>query len=262
MHLRPITTATLIVGLAGVLLIGPEEALAQAQPLANQSPKLARAEVVVLASLGAAVLFMVILMAGLADRLGKRLGPANWSFTDSWASNLTVLGGILGTLLASGALSEPTRHLTTETYAGLNVMFAVIAVVAGFVYLAVRKTVQVTGAAGKEVQYQGYVLTFCIASTLSIWAVLGQLGTMFLVLDEIHAQGALSLAPTAVFTGLLVVAGFAVFAYAWTTIDATVRWQTDTDTRKQEQAHKLNRSYDLRVEAKDVEPRLEPVSIL
>jgi hypothetical protein len=214
---------------SGDLIVrGAGDVIADARPVdLTVPPEVERATAVVLVSLVAVGAFLVVLLLKFRTRLGYRLGPANWSFTDSWASNLTLVGAILGAVLAGGVLSDQTRHLTKETYAGLNVMFGVIAVVAGFIYLAYRTSKSVKTDSGIEAQYQGFVWTFCVAGMVTLWAVLGQVGTLYLLVDELWAQGSIGRLPMLAFTVLLGVTVVAALAYSWTTITATVRWQAE-----------------------------------
>jgi hypothetical protein len=62
---------------------------------------------------------------------------ANWTFTGSWASSVTAVGAILGTLLAaSGFLSEVLPGLATGLFLGVNVGYLVVVALAAVVYTA------------------------------------------------------------------------------------------------------------------------------
>jgi hypothetical protein len=120
--------------------------------------------------------------------LHDRLGPANWDFSLSFASNLTVLAAILGTILTAGVLPD-TSSAPAGTYAGLNLMFGVLVILGPFVYTATQKveTIHPTQDPGTTApQYQGYVYGFFLGTVLTLWAVLGELATTGLVFNEIR----------------------------------------------------------------------------
>src|ERR671930_2559715 len=86
----------------------------------------------------AALVFVRWVKLGNANcHLTSRLGPPNWDLSKSWGSNITVFGALLGTLLTSGALPEQPS-IPKPTYAGLNVLFGVLVLVAPFIYTATQ----------------------------------------------------------------------------------------------------------------------------
>src|SRR5438552_3342765 len=79
---------------------------------------------VVFGSLGLAV--FVVLVRGLTLRVSptRTLGEINWSFSDSWASTLTAVGALLGTIVGtSGAVAENADPLSGKALVGLNLLF-------------------------------------------------------------------------------------------------------------------------------------------
>jgi hypothetical protein len=152
--------------------------------------------------------------------LTSRLGPANWDFSKSWGSNITVLGALLGTLLASGALPDPPS-IPKPTYAGLNVLFGVLVLVAPLVYTATQSPVEVHMTnPNKEPQYQGYVGSFLVSSAVTIWAVVGELITVALLFREIERAKSLPTGSLWLLYFLVAVAGILLAFYAW----RTMRW--------------------------------------
>ena len=107
-------------------------------------------------------------------KLGDRMGPPNWDFSKSWGSSFTVLGAVLGTIVAAkGVIPDQPKFLTQPGgYAALNLAFGLIIVLAPFLYRALSSPVPVGGA---EPQYEGYVWSFLVCTLLTVWAVLGQL---------------------------------------------------------------------------------------
>ena len=184
------------------------------------------ADVLVLGALVFAIAFVIVralTMRPIGFKLSDRMGPATWDFTDSWASTLTAVGALLGTILGAGVLPEETQRLSNAAFAGLNLLFGVLIVLAAFVYNATRQPTKKNGK--EEVQYQGYVWSFLLASAMTLWAVLGELATMFLLLAEIQAEGSMSAPPILVFQSVLAAAGVVLIVYAWRTIYWTVESQ-------------------------------------
>jgi hypothetical protein len=173
-------------------------------------------------------------------KLGKRLGPANWDFSKSWGSNVTVVGALLGTILAAGVLPEETTTASKATYSGLNLFFGILVLVAPLIYVATQRAKDVhRSTTVKEAQYQGFVWSFLIASTLTLWAAVGELVTVGLLLQEIRTTDSL---PEAVIWVMWVIIGLAVLLlalYAWRSIGAVVKVQTDTETLRRRKREEL-----------------------
>src|SRR5262245_35838666 len=109
---------------------------------------------------------------------GHLLGPVSWSFTDSWATTLTTVGAVLGTILASSrALPETTTLLTRAGFAGLSLFFGFLVLLSPLLY---RAFAHFTNAP----QYQGFVGVFVVACATTAWGVMGQLATALLLVQE------------------------------------------------------------------------------
>src|SRR5438874_1354013 len=75
--------------------------------------------------------------AAYASSRTATLGEINWSFSDSWASNLTALGALLGTILAaSGVIPKGASPLSTRGLAGLSLLFGFLVLLAPVLYSA------------------------------------------------------------------------------------------------------------------------------
>jgi hypothetical protein len=152
------------------------------------------------------------------DRLGLRsaVGPVNFDFSKSFASTITALGALLTTILAAkGIVTSKTPHLTASSYAALSLFFGILVVVAPFVYRALSTTSDVIDKDGlDDIQYQGNAVGFLLAVLLTVWAVYGQLVTMFLFLTDIQS--------TTLFESVLGVifalSAMLVAYYVWTVI--------------------------------------------
>jgi hypothetical protein len=140
-----------------------------------------------------------------------------YSSSDSWASTLTGIGALLGTVLTAGVLPDETQTLSSESYAFLNVLFGMLILMAGLIYTIWHKK----GVdAGKE---QISVKVFLWLAVFTLWATLGELLTVVLLVGEMELHGTVS---SWLFWGLLALLGLAFLGaiyYAWHTIKANVK---------------------------------------
>jgi succinate dehydrogenase hydrophobic anchor subunit len=173
--------------------------------------------------------------------LDRHMGPATWNFSQSWASNITAVGALLGTILTAGFLPDETA-LPKATYAYLNFFFGVLVVVAPFVYTAVSTPVPVhKRTPGTQAQFQGFVAGFIVAAGLTMAAVLGELCTIFLLFNEIQAVNSVPGAAE-IFVGiLLAIAGVLVFVYTWVSVQAIIKDQCKAE-REKSQRQKAKRA--------------------
>jgi hypothetical protein len=206
------------VSFSGVLVASADGAAADAVALTVDRAKPAAwwLWVVILAPFGAAAIVVAVgwrrhKQTHGESKLSDALGDATWDFQKSWASNLTVVGGILGAIVSSGALPEAK----SATFAGLSLFFAVLALVAPFVYAATRRPV------GTPPIYEGRVWSYLLSSTFTLWATFGQLATSYVLFRELRTAASLPdfapwllLAVTAASAALLVV--YATNSITWT----------------------------------------------
>ncbi|HUK67318.1 MAG TPA: hypothetical protein VLW50_00935 [Streptosporangiaceae bacterium] len=115
-----------------------------------------------------------------------RLGPANWDFSNSWGSTFAAVGALLGTVLSAGVLTGTnTRLMSSGGYAGCNLFFGGLVVIAPFVFTATRKKDPTEPAPdGSGVAYDGAALFFLVASAVTLWAVIGELWVVMLIMWE------------------------------------------------------------------------------
>ncbi|MBA2714861.1 MAG: hypothetical protein H0U55_15060 [Rubrobacteraceae bacterium] len=125
-----------------------------------------------------------------------RMGTSSWKFNESWASTLTAVGAILGLILAAEVIPKQPQTFSTTTYVMLNLLFSAGIVAATLTYNAIRwpKNVDVFDKGRPMIvdeervqttENQGFVLVFLVASSMTLWALFGQLLTTWLLLDEI-----------------------------------------------------------------------------
>jgi hypothetical protein len=193
---------------------------------------------IVFGSLGLALVFIVVrwltFRRDAKCTLTSRMGPVGWKFTDSWASTVTVVGALLGTIVASNALPEETTLQPKITYAGLNFLFGVVIVLAPLLYTSTAAPVQLTrrNVHGKEPQFQGYIWTFLAASCLTIWATVGELATVVGLFNEIRLANSLPLAVVVLLLVLVVVAIVLLGRYSWTSIASRIEFQYERTPRR------------------------------
>jgi hypothetical protein len=150
-----------------------------------------------------------------ASKLKTRMGSVNWDPGKSWASSFTVIGALLGTILATkGVMPDKLIYLALAGYAGLQLFFGILVVVAPFLYLATSSPVEITNPqAGNQPQLQGYVWSFAVTSGLTLWAVLGELATIGLLLAEIDHVGSIPAGLFGLFIAVLSVSAVLVLIY-------------------------------------------------
>jgi hypothetical protein len=167
------------------------------------------------------------------SKLSSPMGSPEWDFSKSWASNITVIGALLGTIISAGVLPAQTA-LPKATYAGLNLFFGALILVAPFVYTATQKEVSPDRPRRpQEPRYEGRVYWFVAASGLTLGAVLGELATIFLLFREIQTGG--SMPQAAIWFLAAVISGTCVLAclYGFRSIRATLKNQSEQRQRQQ-----------------------------
>lgn len=190
---------------------------------------------VIFIPLGAAILVVVIAYLIVLPRCGlaQRLGPADWDFSKSWASNLTVFSALLGTILSAGVLPKETSATKTATYAGLNLLFGVGVLMGPFLYTAFQSPVLVNlHSSEKEAQYQGRVWTFLLATILTLWAVLGELATIWALFGELKTANSLPDGGLWVFRILLAVGAVSLLVLILIRMHTILLGQCDQNRRR------------------------------
>lgn len=185
--------------------------------------------------------------------LSGKMGAANWDFTRSWASNVTVAGALLSAALSLTALPDQTRYLNKGGYPILNLLFTLLAGLAPLVYNAFRSGVwDATAPEGQQLQYQGTVKLFFVASGTTISAVTAQTMTLSLVICELRNAGMLSPIAGGAFFVLLIAITMCVLAYAMKTMYWTVVSQilhSEAQTRSPSAERKIAEDYVVSVRA-------------
>jgi len=228
-----------ILSLLWVEALSTRAAALGAQPVASdpssQGPYI---KLLAFVSLAAAFLFMLartlILLRRDETTFGwdTRIGAAGWTFSDSWASNLTAVGALLGTVLAAAALPENLSLLSKAQYASLNLFFGVLAVIAAFIYNAVvaKKEVPADPPTSPRASYQteGFVPMYLFSSMVTLWAVWGEIGTLYVMLTDAIGHARFTSPQSVVFLIGTAVVGAAAALYAWRTVGWNVAYYRES----------------------------------
>jgi len=154
----------------------------------------------------------------------RRMGPANWDFTKSWAVNLTVFFAAVGTIFAANLLPDGIDSNLTRTFAALNVLFGIAALLGPFIYIVLQRRVPVTRTAGRgttgDAQYQGTLAGFLLGTAVTLWAVLGEFGIAIELIRATHRRGALPDSLVVAFSIVLAIAALLVIGFLGTRIRA------------------------------------------
>jgi hypothetical protein len=164
------------------------------------------------------------------------LGAPAWDFAKSWTSTTTLVGGVISTALALGALPELTKYASKSGYAILALLASLVAVVAPFVFTVFRTgTVERDPKTGVySVVYQGWLGPCLLSCAMTLFAGLMQLVVFFLLLHEVF-QGygfwsySKSNDPVSCNLGAILVSGVTVvfWVYSVYSIYLTVKLQRD-----------------------------------
>ena len=175
---------------------------------------------VIVAAGGFALLFLMLALAFEADRTGRRIdfsapvyAAASWTFKDSWATNITVVGAVLGTFLsASGSVTSLFPGVPLYRFSLANAACGALVIVVPLV-VAVCSVLTKEDPDVKPQQGDAIVASFgavLVGGTLTMFGVGAEL-SLFGVLADV--SGATS-GWTGVFLAALALAALVVLAYA------------------------------------------------
>ena len=166
--------------------------------------------------------------------LHSRMGQGSWDFSQSFATNIAVIGSVLALILNSGAayLLGGTGILPRGAYAGLGIFFGTLVTVAPLLYNGTAKRVSVASPGQRDTaaEYHGTVLGFLLAALVTQWGLLGSVVTVFLTLLELEHAGSLSLTPIILLAVTLLAALYSFGRYSWVKIGGTLADQFDPET--------------------------------
>jgi hypothetical protein len=191
------------------------------QPLPSE-----KASCLVLITMGiSSVVFLgsVFYLTSKKVAIWGRMGPATWSFGDSWGSNIGVGAALLSALLGFSAFPEQTAFLNKTAYISLSLIFGGLIILAPAVYNLLRFPVKDNS---DGIKYEGFVFFFVLASALTVWGALGQLATAGFVVRELFHARAFSHSTMVSFLVVLGIVSIMLICYAFLTIDSTATRQT------------------------------------
>lgn len=161
--------------------------------------------------LGLALLAAAVAAFLLRNRLADDMGPPSWSFGTSWASNISVAGGLL-TFAAAIALLKDAHDtvLTNPQYVVFSVVLPLIAAIAPLVYMCLARLEN----ANPGIRIKGWVGTFILASLFTIWGSLGQIILQILVIADICKAAQIPVPAGCVVDGILALLAAGLWCYA------------------------------------------------
>jgi hypothetical protein len=166
--------------------------------------------------------------------LRSRMGQGQWDFSQSFATNIAVIGSVLSLILNTSVISPTpvlgsTGILPGGAYAGLGIFFGTLVTIAPLLYNGTAKRVAVAlpGERDTSAEYHGTVRGFLLAAIVTQWGLLGSLVTVFLTLLELEHAGSLSLTPVILLAVTLLAAMYCFARYSWVKIGGTLADQFD-----------------------------------
>jgi hypothetical protein len=198
---------------------------------------------------GTFLAFLVVLFAwhwprSVQAMRGDVLGvAADWKFADSWASNITALAAVTGSVLGlSGFLDDVLHDVVVTRFIGLDALFLALVAGAPLLFSAFAKR--------RGDDRLGTVGGFLLASWLTLTAAFGELAVLGLMLYM--ARGG---AGTWLVAALLAAAAIVLVVYAWRSIG-------DTITHKRSHARRGSRTKSLTRSQARANPRAARVPLL
>jgi hypothetical protein len=148
---------------------------------------------IVIIGFGSAALFFGGLATAVVRKkkglawLAKPAPPPKWSF-ESWATHLTAVGALLGTVLGTASLPETPTQIDKTSLVALSLLFGALVVVAPFVFEAIQRPTQPTSAESEG--GSGFVCVLLLSCAITSGAVIGEIVTLGLASWEITGGGA------------------------------------------------------------------------
>jgi hypothetical protein len=162
---------------------------------------------------------------GKPSALTTAIGDASWDFSKSWASNVTIVGAIVGTVLSAKILPATAAVVASPNgYTALSLIFGSLVVVAPLVFTASRSGKP--SPAGPV--YTGRGWAFMLASAMTLWGVLGELTTVGLVLYEAQHAKTLALGAVVPIWAIIGLAIVLVAVYGLRTVRMILTPQSNT----------------------------------
>jgi hypothetical protein len=140
----------------------------------------------------AALVAFVIAIVNFRSDLTKPMGPSEWSFSGSAATNLGVAGTLLTGVLVSSAVPDYPHYLTKQGYFVLSLLFGIVVTFAPILYNFCCKPTGPDPTNPQSPEFAGSVRLFLLSGALTIWGVFGQLATMSVMFQEFAIRKTIS----------------------------------------------------------------------
>jgi len=166
------------------------------------------------------------------NKLTQRMGMPAWDFSQSWASNLSVVGGLVSLSTVTGLLASKSQtSLPAVAYTALDFAFPLLAILAPLVYkFSGKVTVQL--GPPPTILNEGIVAMFLVAGVFTIWACTGQLVLQALWLLDLNASNGTLAGFGILVAVVLILVALGVLYYAFRTMVDTINAQTDAAAAK------------------------------
>ena len=129
------------------------------------------------------ILILVVSGWQLRTYLFSEMGVANYDFSKSWTSNLTLALFGLGSLLKDN-LPETPVWMPKQEYSAVSLVFAICLFVGPMVYLAIQRSYP----SNPTPSFRGWVWSYIVANCITVFAVVGQLTTVAALFYAMHAS--------------------------------------------------------------------------
>ncbi|MGA9770189.1 MAG: hypothetical protein WBV94_14200 [Blastocatellia bacterium] len=164
-------------------------------------------------------------------KLEDPMGKAEWNI-NSWITNITAASSGFTFLITATLLKNKAYYFSKTGYEITALLFAILILLGPPVYNFACKPVETKLPNGQvKYQFQGNVLSFLCACTLTIWAVLGQLVIFILIIDEMFKAEIIHESVARLLELLFIVVIVLVSGYTYRTI-----YQTVIDQKIQQEA--------------------------
>lgn len=171
------------------------------------------------------VVGLIVLITGInLHRRGVGLfflmGQANWAFEKSWGANVTLGAALLMTLIGLTAFPDRPQLMSKLSYSMLQMLFAALVAMAPLVYNLIRREVVVSNG---SIDTRGYVVAFLFAGGFVLWAALGQITTLGVLVEEFVRGGGLDATTGIILQVLCSLLGALLIVYGFRSLYRTAK---------------------------------------
>jgi hypothetical protein len=162
----------------------------------------------------------------LKKELTQLMGIPSWDFSRSWASNISVVGGLV-TLSALALIPNTveTQQMPRSVYTILFFVFPLLAALAPLVYNFSRRVTRDPATTPPTIVAQGKAYMFIVAAVFTMWAAVGQLVVQASIIEELRIAKVLPTSFAILIEIVFVFVVFGLLRYGGRTVVETVRTQ-------------------------------------